>query len=477
MSARRATAAAYGFATLVGLFACQNPERARPSALAAPPSTAARRATPPATPLPSGPDAGAEQASVEPSAADLEPDGDDDVAPEDDARVSGRAPAPLGAGRFDRVGRAPLSLQRICDLTPLADALYAAHATRPLGLDGASVTRYRPSDPKPFSVAFDWNRAGEATKGGGAGQGFLRVHAIGGRLFVTDADPPYNGFGISEPGTEGYVFVSTANGEFARARMPGHLPPKPPDAEHAGAAVLPRAYHVIDAIRFRGQLYAATGSVPPGQRAWHGASPGALQVEKELGARFAYAADYPNPYQAGVWRLTFLVRFHGRLYAGIQDYDQREPNDYVYFTLPNSRSTIQQGDLHAVRVTEAGTAQTLRWYADRGQLYWIAWNHEGVALRVSKDGDTWRVVPLPADLGVPTDITRYRGVLVVQMSRGLVCLADSEPGYTVLARVTDKKSPFDLDDSFCAAPLAVFQGALYAGGQRDGALFRFHEGE
>ena len=86
-------------------------------------------------------------------------------------------------------------------------------------------------------------------------------------------------------------------------------------------------------------------------------------------------------------------------------------------------------------------------------------------------------MPLPTDLGVPTDIMRYRGALVVQMSRGLVRLADSEPGYTVLSRTTDKKSPFELDDSFCAAPLAVFQGALYAGGQRDGALFRFHEGE
>ena len=112
--------------------------------------------------------------------------------PEDDAHATGGAAAPLGPGHFERVGRAPLALQRICDLTPLGDALCAAHATRPLGLDGATITRYRPSDPKPFSVAFDWNRAGEPTKGGGAGQGFLRVHAIGGRLFVTDADPQVN---------------------------------------------------------------------------------------------------------------------------------------------------------------------------------------------------------------------------------------------------------------------------------------------
>jgi len=235
--------------------------------------------------------------------------------------------------------------------------------------------------------------------------------------------------------------------------------------------VLPRAYHVIDVLRFRGNLYAATGAVPPDQRAWHGASPGALLVETELGARFAYAADYPRPYRDGVWRLTFLVRFRDRLYAGLQDYDQREPNDYVYFAPPRERALITQEDVHAVRVTESGTAQTLRWYADGGNLYWIAWNREGVALRVSKDGDSWRVVPLPGDVGVPTDIVRFRGALHVLMSRALLRLDDAGP--TVLSRVADKRSPFELDDSFCAAPLAVFQGELYAGGQRDGALYRF----
>ena len=393
---------------------------------------------------------------------------------DDDAEID-QPGAALEPGHFERVGRAPAALQRICDLTALGSALYAAHATRPLGSDGASITRYRPEDSRPLSLAFDWNRAGEPSKGGGAGQGFLRVHAIEGRLFVADADPPYNGFGISEPGTEGFVFVSTPEGEFARARMPGHLPPRPPNAAgKAGAAVLPRAYHVIDAIRFRGNLYAAIGAVPPGQRAWHGASPGALLVQTELGARYEYAADYPRPYQNGVWRLTFMVRFRDRLYAGLQDYNQNEPNDYVYFAPPRERALIEQGDIHAARATRSGTAQTLRWYADSGKLYWIAWNRDGVGLRVTADGDSWRVVPLPSDVGVPTDLVRFRGALHVLTSRALLRLDDAGP--TVLARVSDKRSPFELDDSFCAAPLAVFQGELYAGGQRDGALYRFKEG-
>src|SRR4029077_10433563 len=105
--------------------------------------------------------------------------------------------------------------------------------------------------------------------------------------------------------TEGYVFVSDERGIFAPARMPGHRPPPPPivgdagDAS-AGAGVVPRAYHVLDVIRFRGRYYASTGSVPPTERAWRGASPGALHVADAQGqpwARWRYELDYPWPWQ------------------------------------------------------------------------------------------------------------------------------------------------------------------------------------
>jgi hypothetical protein len=124
------------------------------------------------------------------------------------------------------------------------------------------ISRYDPKNEKqPFTVAFDWNRPGEPTRNGGAGRGFIRVRAIGGRLFVPDADPPYNGFEITEPGTEGYVFVSDRAGVFAPAKMPHHRLPDAPDAEDkAGAGILPRAYHVLDVIRYRGRLSASTAS-------------------------------------------------------------------------------------------------------------------------------------------------------------------------------------------------------------------------
>jgi hypothetical protein len=409
-------------------------------------------------------------ASASASAAPIQrdPDGDDD--PADPAEP----PLPTGL-RFERVGRAPIALQRICDLTPLRDALYASHANQPLGTDGATITRYRPDDDKhPFSVAFDWNRPGEPTKGGGAGQGFLRVHAIGGRLFVPDTDPPYAGFGIVDHGTEGYVFVSDRDGAFAAARMPGHRPPPSPtpgSEGRPGAGVLPRAYHVIDVIRFRDRYYASTGSVPPTERAWRGASPGALHVANNAWDRWTYEVDYPFPWKDGVWRLTYLARFRDKLYAGIQDYDGREPNDYVVFAPAAGTSFIAREDARAVRVTQRGAALTLRWYADAGKLWWIAFEHGGgVVLRVTNDGETWRSVPLPAEAGWPADVVRWRGAVVALTEWGL-WRVDVDPPASI-ARVEGKKSPFPVDDAFCAAPLAVFRGDLYAGSQRDGSLWR-----
>jgi hypothetical protein len=410
--------------------------------------------------------------------AQLDPDGDDDP-------VDTGSGTPPSRGHFVRVGRPPLSLWRICDLTPFHGALYAAHATEPLGADGATITRYvapagDDAGAGTFSVAFDWNRPGEPTKGGGGGQGFLRVHAItvGGieRLFVADADPPYGGLGVLDHGTEGYVFVSDADGVFARARWPGHRPPAFPTLDGgAGASVIPRAYHDLDVIRFRGQVVASTGAVPPDARAWSGPSPGALHVASEDLSRFAYETDFPFPYAGGVWRLTYLVRFRDRLYAGIQDYDGRSPDDYVLFDPPRGASTIGHGDAHPVNVSGLEGTNTLRWYADAGRLFWIAWQRDGdVVLRVTSDGVHWLRVVLPEGAGRPTDITRWRGALYVLAERGLLRLDDADaPSF--VATIDDKKSPFELGDLFCGAPLAVYDNRLYAGGQRDGALYVLSE--
>lgn len=60
--------------------------------------------------------------------------------------------------------------------------------------------------------------------------------------------------------------------------------------------------------------------------------------------------------------------------------------------------------------------------------------------------------------------------LVVLAERGLYALkADA---FELIAPVTDAKTPFKVDDGYCAAPLAIFQGSLYAGDQLRGNLWK-----
>jgi hypothetical protein len=439
-------------ATLVALAAC-NPVAAPASA-----TDSASVSAPASAPVSdSGSDSGSDSATER---AQLEPDGNDD--PTDTG--TGTLPAVM---HLTRVGRTWLSLSRICDLRPFDGALFAAHAYAPLGVDGATLTRYDHASNK-ISVAFDWNRPGEPTGGGGAGQGFIRIRSLGGKLYVPDADPPYDGFGLVDQGTEGYVFVSDEHGAFAKAQNPAKADDERTRKQHyrppQTAIVIPRAYHDIDVVRFQGKIWASTGSVPPTEHAWRGSSPGALNLLDETKHRFSYVVGYPDDASRDVWRLTYMTRFRDKLYAGIQEYYPRETNDYVVFD-----GTRIEGK----HVTSGGGAETLRWYADRGSLYWITIDKDGSGhLRVTKDGDAWQSIELPASAGRPADITRFRDGLVVLAEHALLRLDGSTARASTLATWDDKKT-FVVDDVYCAAPLAVYDGDLYAGSQKDGALLRF----
>lgn len=409
--------------------------------------------------------------AVTPVSAPAEPDGNDN--PEDPG--TGAVPAQITARS---VGRAPGGLHRICDLTPFREALFVAASNQPLGSDGALLARFDPDAPRAkWSVAYNWNRPGQPTRGGGGGQGFLRARAIGDRLYVPDADSPYNGFGISEGGTESFVFVSDAEGRFAPPRGANLRPPAPPNAQgYFGAGVLPRAYHVLDVIKFRGGVYATTGSVPPGQRAWYGPSPGALHLADERARRWNFVVDYPFPWQNGVWRLSFAVRFKGALYAGIQDYDGRERNDYVVISPPQGVTQLSRQHISGYRISDYGATLTLRWYTDRGRLFWIGLERTGAApLRFTEDGRRWNSVPFPANAGRVADVVRFRDALVALTEAGLWRLADppdsAPPTLIGPAPTFDRGRAFPVNDAFCASPLAVFRNKLYAGSQHNATLF------
>jgi hypothetical protein len=161
-----------------------------------------------------------------------------------------------------------------------------------------------------------------------------------------------------------------------------------------------------------------------------------------------------------------MVRYRDKLYAGIQEYYPREPNDFVVF----------DGDkLEPRRVTDEGGAETLRWYADAGSLYWITIDKDGSGrLRVTHDAKTWKTIDVPASAGRPTDITRFRDGLVVLTEHALFKLdGETLTSIATWPNTGDTKKLFAADDFFCAAPLAVYENDLYAGSQKDGALYKF----
>jgi hypothetical protein len=148
---------------------------------------------------------------------------------------------------------------------------------------------------------------------------------------------------------------------------------------------------------------------------------------------------------------------------------------------PPSEATtaLTREHLRAVRITDTGTAGTIRWWVDTAatpaRLYWIAWDRGSVVLRFTTDGDKWSKVDVPAAAGRPSDITRFRDAVVVLTERGLWKLEDKALASKPIAAVPDKRSPFEVSDLLCAAPLSVFHKELYAGGQRGGTLYKLVE--
>jgi hypothetical protein len=397
--------------------------------------------------------------AVEPP-TQLDPDGNDEA-------TEGAVALPE-RGHFEKVGRHWAALQRVCDFAVLDEALYMAHATKPLGLGGASITRYSPDAKVPFSLAFNWSREGEPEQGGAGGQGFLRLRAIDGRLYVPDADPPYLGLGLAT-GIEGYLFASDRHGAFAGPRMPGHLPPRFPSGERAGAFVLPGVLHGFDVIRYRGKLYASSSAaIPPNGTA--PSSPGTLLTPADKPGIWKVAFNYAGAAGEASVRLSFMTRFRDRLYVAISPLYGLDRHDFVVIAPPREATTFSDADAQPRRVTPQGGAHTLRWYADAGRLYWLTIGPEGVALRVTEDGDHFRLLSLPPEAGNPGDVLRVGPHLLVLAEHGLYELSGDR--FELRAAIPDAKTPFKLDDGYCAPPLVAFRGSLYAGDQLRGNLWR-----
>jgi hypothetical protein len=336
--------------------------------------------------------------------------------------------------------------------------VFVSHLAMAIDLDGAQIHRYDPAADS-WSRAFDWDRGcvpGRTHEVGG--QGITRLRAIDGRLFATDADAPhFGGFGLSQAPFEDYLFVSDEAGRFP--------PLGPDDSPPAGTRVLPWAFHAFDVIPYRGALVASGGTASA--RREDGRYPGGLFVGEPD------AAELPPRWNVGraglgVVRTTYLHRFAGRLYAGVQNNERRARFDLV----------VLEGDPRArpprlVRVTPDGGWLTRRFASGGGTLYWVASGYagdgRGAALYESHDGRRFTRVPLPAGAGDPHDVAVVGEATYLLTASGLY--RRTPTGFHKLADAP-AGDPFGVFDPFCSAPLEVAGDALWAGSLRDGKIYR-----
>lgn len=381
---------------------------------------------------------------------------------------------------FQAIAGPPGSHPLICDLTPFAGQLYASFAVQPINLDGAQIHRFRPAPPAPagaigatsgspdpagtWSLALDWDRGGapgETHEVGG--QGITRVRVIGDRLMGTDADAPlFGGFGLSDARFEDYLFVSDPAGEFPPAG-PDFSPPE-------GTRVLPLAFHVFDVITYRGAVVASGGTV---SRIAKGTRyPGGLFVGRPDSALLLPLFRPGEGWPVGVVRTTYMHRFGGRLYAGFQNNERACRWDLAVLTGdpldPETPAPI------LARVTEDGGWLTRRFASTDDTLYWIAsgYRRDGrePTLFVSSDGQTFTPVPLPPGAGAPQDLAIVGTARFLLTTAGLY-RAGPDHRFALIAQAP-AGDPFGIRDTFCSAPLAVFDDALYVGSTRDGTLYR-----
>jgi formylglycine-generating enzyme required for sulfatase activity len=375
---------------------------------------------------------------------------------EDDGEV---APGPaleallLATGaRFEPTSAPEGAWPRICDLRGFRGAVYTAHLRAALDQDGAQIHRYEPV-AKRWSLAFDWDRGGGVGTHEVGGQGIARLRVIGGRLHATDADAPrMGGFGISGAPFEDYVFVSDAEGVFPPLGE-GLSPP-------AGTRVVDHAFHVLDVIEFRGWLLVSGGTVPlDGRFSWRrGPYPGGIWIGPPEGGPMRRIGTVGGETE-GVVRTTYLHRFRGRLYLGLQNNEQRVKDDLAVV-----------GDLKhptRIRLTPEGGWQTRRFASGGGTLYWIGGKRGRSVIYSSTDGERFTRLEVPS--GEAQDIAVVGGAVYLLTTTGLfrrqgarfVRLAEAPPG-----------DPFGGWDAFCSAPLDVAAGELWAGSATGGRLYR-----
>ncbi len=236
-------------------------------------------------------------------AARIDPDGDDD--PSDTGTELSSDARPLHSDRS--TAAVPLA-----HLRPDALSRRAVRGARPPSRSaptGATITRYVAQDADsetraPASSPSSSTGTGPASRpraAGAARRSLARACHHDGRGARGSSwrtrIPLTVGWACSTAAPKVTFSLRTAKAPSPRHGGPATVPcaSRRPTAAPAPASSLARITTHFDVIRFRGQLLASTGAVPPEARAWTGPSPGALHAASADLSRFSYVTDFPFP--------------------------------------------------------------------------------------------------------------------------------------------------------------------------------------
>lgn len=319
------------------------------------------------------------------------------------------------SGGFVRVGTPSSQQHVIPDLEVFRGRLYLTTAANPLMHRGASL--WSTQDGNTFARLIDQPMS----------EGFLRVRALGGALFVPEADPPgYEG---------GRVWISR-------------------DGEQFTPTTVPAVVHTYDVANFAGHLLSSNGAADGsgGLFRW---SP-----NEETWSRIA---------EAGSRRLQYMVEYRGRLY--VSKTLSGAPTDFLVWS--DDLATLPQVSKDVV----PGEAHTWRWYVSgRNCLFWSHWSAEGGhEVRYTDDGESWALVPeLSGQFA--SDFAELDGHLYVLAASGLWGSRD----HTHFEQLIQSTGPFpfapvvegDRMNVEAMASMTSYRDALWCGSSRDGSLYR-----
>lgn len=357
----------------------------------------------------------------------------------------------------------------VCDLLAFSGDLYVSHAIDPLDRSGARIHRLRPPAPGPdagspdwqrasWELVFDWDRGGRPDDPyARGGEGFTRLRVLSGTIFAPDADSPGpESFAVTGAWIENLVLRSLPDGSF------------PPLADRpAGALIQPWSYHAFDIIEYHGSWVVTGGVVNPDPRKG-GRYPAGLWVGRKNGDVLALRHLFAGG--SGVARSTYLHRFAGRLYIGLQNNRRKLPYDLAVLSGDPAAADSQ---VEVIAITPGRGYLTRSMVSTDSSLYWLGERYKRGphALMRTDDGARFRAVALPSDVGAVQDmVIDNRGIRYLLTRRALLRSQGSDDRFEVLARAP-ASDPFGRYDGFCGARLIAVGDALIAGSLRDGRLY------